>query len=43
MIFKRPEDILRVEEEKGGSLWSYMVSWKQGKMKHGESRKVIDG
>jgi len=42
-IFKKAEDIPRVEEARVEACGATWCSWKQGKMKHGESSKVIDG
>lgn len=43
MIFKKAEDIPIVEEFGWKLVGATWCSWKQGKMKHGERNKVIDG
>jgi len=42
-IFKRVEGISRVEKARVEACGATWCSWKQGKMKHEESGKEIDG
>jgi len=41
--FKKANNILMVEKARVEACGATWCRWKQGKMKHGESIKVIDG